>query len=359
MVKNDPIAALQWARENERPPGQALEYTVLSQLVQIDPQLALAEAQNIQDASMRSNMIGNVIHMMANEDPASAAQLLAQIPDEQARQTASARLVSVWVDRDPDAAIDWILSQDGPQSAAMLQAAVSKLARSDPDAAMRLLPRLDEGAQYGMRQAIAHQLAASESAERAMNFVRQFEGQEGYEALQASVISGIARQDPLQAKRLADQLSSGAARDAAYAGLMQYRAQTNPAEAAQWAQNIGDDNYRMSALGQIANQWSRSDPAAAERWLNGLPEGRDRDAAIAMSVGHWKSHGAQQKRLINSIGDRDMRSQAKLRLAFGLLRSDPAAARRMMQDPDITDEQRQQFEQLGSRVQMQIGVIQN
>lgn len=357
MVKQDPIAALQWARENERPPGQRLVYTVISQLVVIDPQLALAEAQNIQDASMRSNMVSNVIHMLANEDPASAAQLLAQIPDEQARQNAGSRLVSVWVDRAPDAAIDWILSQEGPQAAAMLQAAVGRLARSDTEAAIRLLPRLDEDAQYGMRQAIARQLATSESAERAMNFVRQFEGQDGYDALQASVISGIARQDPLQAKRLADQLSSGAVRDAAYVDLIQHRAQSNPAEAAGWAQNIEDDNYRMSALGQVANQWSRSDPAAAERWLNSMPEGRDRDAAIAMSAGSWTGQTAQQQRLLNSISDRDMRSQAKFRLAFNLLRSNPGAARKMMQDPDITDEQRQQFEQLGSQVQIRTGVI--
>lgn len=359
MAKQDPIAALQWARENERGPGQALLYSVISELVLVDPQLALAEAQSLQDASMRSNMVSNVIHLLANEDPASAAQLLAQIPDAQARQQAGARLVSVWVDRAPDAAIDWIVSQEGSESAAMLQAAVARLVHSNTDAAIRLLPRLDEGAQSGMRQAIAQQLARSESAEQAMNFVRQFEGRDGYDALQASVISGIARQDALQAKRLADQLPSGAAKDAAYVDLIQHRAQTNPAEAARWAQNVGDDNYRMSALGQVANQWSRSDPAAAERWLNSMPQGRDRDAAIAMSVGRWTGQTARQERLINSISSRDMRSQAKLRLAFRLLRSDPGAAREMMQDPDFTDEQRQQFEQFRSQVQMQISVIHN
>jgi hypothetical protein len=359
MVKQDPHAALQWARENDRPPMQSLEYTVIRQMVLIDPQLALAEAQNIRDAGMRSSMVSNVIHLMANEDPASAAQLLAQIPDEQARLQASARLVSVWVDRDPDSAIDWILSQDGPQSANMLQTAVGRLARSDPDAAIRLLPRLGEGAQYGMRQTIAQQLAQSESAERALNFVRQFEGQDGYDALQASVIGGIARQDPLEAKRLADQLSSVAARDAAYAGLIQHSARTNPAEAAQWAESISDDNYRMSALGQVANQWSRSDPVAAERWLNGLPEGRNRDAAISMAAGAWSKPSEQQKRLINSIDDRNMRSQAKFRLAYRLLRSDPPAARKMMQDPDITDEQRQQFEQMGSQMNRAISIRHN
>lgn len=45
-----------------------------------------------------------------------------------------------------------------------------------------------------------------------------------------------------------------------------------------------------------------------------------------------------------------MRSKATFRLAHRLLRSDPPAAREMMQDPDITDEQRQQFEQMGSQV---------
>jgi hypothetical protein len=357
MVKQDPHAALAWARENDRSPMQSLEYTVIRQIVLIDPQLAMAEAQNIRDAGMRSSMVSSVVHLLANEDPASAAQLLAQIPDEQARFQASARLVSVWIDRDPDSAIDWILSQDVPQSANLLQTAVGRLARSDADAAIRLLPRLDEGAQYGMRQTIARQLALSESAERALNFVRQFEGQEGYDTLQASVIGGIAQQDPLEAKRLADQLPSGAAKDAAYAGLVQQRAHTNPAEAAQWAETIGDENYRMSALGQVANQWSRSDPAAAERWLSGLPEGRNRDAAISMAAGAWGKPDEQQTQLIDSINDRNMRSQAKFRLAYRMLRSDPLAARKMMQDPDITDEQRKQIEQMGSQINMRTGVI--
>ncbi len=349
LAKKDPTEALAWARANDTGPYPYLQMTVLSQIAETDPALAIGEALNTPDAQVRSDIISNIVQNISRTDPAAAVLILDQIPEGPQKLEASRNLAFSWARRDPDAAIEWILDQDDETSRQMMQMVAHRLARNDVDAALRLLPRLDEGQQVALRQQIAQSLAVSRSPEEAQAFVRQFDGQPGYDQLQASVIAGVARRDVMMAKQLADQLPTGSARDRAYVQVIAQHAQRNPAEAVRWLNNVVDEQIRATAAGQLATQWYEFDPAAATRWARSLPTGSSRDDAIMQMSFHWRTPTRDQMDLIASIEDRDKRGRAKVRRAYFLLETDPARARQLLEDEDIPDYLRQQAEEMISR----------
>ena len=59
---------------------------------------------------------------------------------------------------------------------------------------------------------------------------------------------------------------------------------------------------------------------------------------------NWSQPTREQAALVNSIRDDDKRGQAKITQAYNLMRTDPAAARELLQDPDIPSHQREQAE---------------
>lgn len=353
LAKSDPVEALAWARTHDTEQVPYLQMSVLTQIAETDPQLALAEALNTPNAQMRSNMVSNVMHHLARNNPREAVVYLDQIQDRQQKIEMGQQLASSWIRYDPEAAIGWILSQDKEMAGDMIQRASYMLVRSNIDAAIQLLPRVDKASQESMRQQIAERLAIDRSADEAQSFIRQFQGQPGYDQLQASLITGVANTDVLMAKQLADQLADGSARDRAYVQVIAKYAETNPTEAARWLNSVSDDGMRGAAAGQLAAQWFAHDPAAAERWVNRLPAGSPRDDAIMHMASKWGVPSVEQEELIASIENRDKRGQAKIRLIYNLMRKDPAKARKLLEDDDISAYQRQQVEmainQYGSR----------
>ncbi len=344
MAKKDPIEALMWARANDREPLPYLQMSVLAQIAQTDPQLALTEVLNTPNVQMRSMMVASVVQQIAQDNPADAVAYLDQIQDRQQKLEVGQRLVSSWIRRDPEAAIDWILSQDKETAAQLVQMATRKLLDADIDAAIRMLPRVDEQNQESIRHQIAQRLATNRSLSEAQSFIRQFAGQPRYDLLQASLISGLAQTDVLMAKQLADQIADGNARDRAYAQVIAQHAQTNPTEAARWLKNVRDERMRGVAAGQLAGQWYARDPAAAARWVTALPAGSSRDDAIMRLSYQWSDPTPEQERLIASIEDRDKRGQAKIRQIYNVMRTNPAKARKLLEDEDIPGYQRQKVE---------------
>lgn len=353
LASDDPVGAIAWARANETEQFPYLQMSVLAQISQTDPQLAITEALKLPNKETRSSVVSSVLQSIARSSPEDALVYLDQISDPQEKLNSSRGLVSFWVQTDPDAAINWVLSMDEGSGGELLQRAVMSLVNSDLDAAIRLLPRVDEQAQVSLRQQIVQNIAVSRSPQEAQAFIQQFEGQPDFAQLQASLISGIAQRDVLMAKQLADQLAAGDARDRAYMQVITQHAKTDPVEAARWLRSVSNESMRAAASGQLVAQWYKHDPVAAERWVADLPAGPSRDDAIMQASFRWREQTAAQEKLIASIGDSEKRGQAKVRQVYNLMRSDPAKARKLLEDPDISSFQRQQLEiaigRLGSR----------
>ncbi len=353
MAKEDPSAAMDWASANDTGQYPSILIDVISRVAQTEPQLALEKALKIPHPVMRSEVVSSVISRLANSDPQRAVTLLDEISDPTLRRDARGQLASAWVRKDADAAVEWILSRGEEEQGEMIQFAASRLVFTDIDSAIRLLPRLKDDRQMGLRQQIAQQLASNVSPDEAQAFIQQFENEPGYEQLQASLISGVAQRDLLMARQMADQLAAGDARDRAYLQIISQRAVDDPTEASRLVARIDNELLRGTATGQVAMQWARLDSGEAERWVASLPTGQARDDAILHMSYQWDEPTASQESLIASIENREKRGQAKIRRAFNLMRSDIAKAREVLEDDDISETQRQQVElmlsQFGTR----------
>ncbi|MDH3746872.1 MAG: hypothetical protein OER97_01600 [Gammaproteobacteria bacterium] len=344
LARRNPAEALEWARANHSGEHHYLEMNALAEIAKTDPQYAIAEALRSKNSQTRQQLVSSILSQLVQENPVEAIGFLDLIDNRQLRDQTESHVASNWIRTDPDAALEWILSKDEQTVARLLNDSAWGLLRTDVDAAIRVLPRLNKQQQQNWRLQIADRLANSRSLAEAQNFIRQFDGEEGFDQLQSTVISAIARNDTMLARQMADQLTDRKARDAAYAAIISQNAQTDPRAAAAMLSSITDEHYRGVATAQIAAQWYNVDPAAANRWVANMPAGASRDDAIMHLAGNWTQPDREQQALIDSIQDRDKRGQAKLRRVYNLMRSNPAQARELLDDPDISSYQRQQVE---------------
>jgi hypothetical protein len=312
MAKKDPIAALAWAKENESAEYPMLQMQVLSQIAVNDPELAFTEVLAMQNANHRQRLMSQIIGVAANKDPSIAVAMLDRIENTNLRQNAAQNLVQLWVRSDPDAAVSWILGNDEEMSSNLMMQATSVLIRTDIDAAMRLLPRTTGVSSQNMRVQIAQGLAQQRSSADAQNFIRQFEGQEGYAQLQSSVITGVAANDPIAATNMIAAMAPGPERD--------------------------------QASMVVASNWYQQDPRAASTWVNGMPRGTQRDQVISRMAHGFQNMTRAEQELIRSIGNPELRAQSQMTALQTLMHRNPEKARALLNDMELTDEQRRQYE---------------
>jgi len=344
LAGRDVDAALAWARANETGDTPELEMQVLQKLAQRDLPRAIAEAQNAVNPQMRNSMLAAIIQAAAQSNPQQAIEYMSLIENPNMRDDAAQQAIQTWLRTDVDAAVDWLLAQSEETVDEYIGDFPSYILRRNVDAAIRLLPLVDDRNQQSWRSQIARTLTTERTPSEAMNFIRQFEGEPGYGNLQASVISGIAQRDVLTARQMAAQLPDGDAKDSAYAQIVQVRAATNPQEATTWLDLIGNDVHRGRAASNIVSQWYGNDPPGTERWVQSLAPGPVRDDAISGLVNQWQDYGIAQEELIASISDDGKRVQARLRQIYTLMRRDPVRARELFERVDLPVHERQRLE---------------
>ena len=350
-AKKDPVAALAWARANDDKIMPILQLRVLSEIAVNDPDLAFNEALAAQNAELRSNLMSRVISMVARTDPAIAVRLIDQIENVGDRRNAASNFISDWIRSDPDAAVAWILQNDEATRNELLGNATRMLAHGDLDAAVRILPKLSGTHYQNMRVQVAQRMAKQRSVAEAQSFIRQFEGQDGYPQLQVAVITGLAQSDPVAAKQMADQLPAGQERDAALSQVIRHHAANRPLEALAWSDSIGSEAQRRAATANIASSWYQQDPVAASRWVGNLPRGSRRDDAIMRMASRFRDMTPAEQALIQSIGDSQKRGAVQLNYVRQLMNSNPARARQILSEIEISPNERRRYEQMLDRIQ--------
>lgn len=352
VASRDIDEALLWARSNDTGPNPKLEMQVLHFIAQRDLERAIQEANSMADPGNREKALAEVIQVAAHRNPAEAVANMHLIENPNMRDDAVQQAIFSWVQRDSEAAVNWLLAQDADTLNEFL-ASPRMLVRYDLDAAIRLLDVVDESNQRTWRHQIANSMAQNRSAAEAMAFVRQFETEPGYGNLQTAVIAGVAQNNIYTARQMAEQLPMGEARDAAFAQLIETRATTHPQEALSWMGLIADENHKGRAAGSVASQWYARDSAAAINWARDLPTGIVRDNAISGLANNLREFGPDEEALIASISDDGKRSQAMLRFIYSTARRNPARARELMSTTELASHDRERVEQYLRRLEGQ------
>jgi hypothetical protein len=344
LARQDIDRAIEWAQNEQQGGHPGLLMNVLQQVAMTDPDLALSKIDLVTNREWHRQTLASVLSAIAQNDPQAAVAYLGEISDRHARREATQTVIMQWANADPEAAIDWILRNDAPNTSELLSQAGYNMIASDVDAAIRLLPRVDEQTAQMWRLSIASSLPTQRSPAEAQRFVDQFKGQPGYEGLQAAMIAGVAQQDIYLARQLADQLPPGQARDQSMQQLISGHVFSDPLEAASWLDSISDVSARGQAASQVLQQWFAMDADAANQWIINQPPGRVRDDAILGMAHGLDGYSPSPERLLSAIDDPDKRRQAEIMYVWGIARTDPSRARSMIAGMDLSPEERQQLE---------------
>ncbi len=345
LANQDADKALEWAHTLQRDGDESLLVGVIGQLGQSDPERAITEARALSnprnrdavftaiaaqasDPAVINRFVGMIedsrqrriaivqaasILAMKSPDDAIAWASTLQASDQQvALQQIGSRLV----DSDVDAAI----------------------------ALLGQIPNGISGT--SLARQIASNLASQRSIEAAQGFIDRYKGTPEYSQLQFTVLSQLASSDPDKALRMADRIQDGRMRDSAYTSVVRQIARANPQQAISILSYIHDRSMREQAVSQIVQGMNMSDPAAAANWVVGLPSGRERDVGISALISMGQAPPDNVDSLINSMSDDSLRRQAAISHIARTAMQDPVEARRLMDRYHLTEQDRQQLERI-------------
>lgn len=112
-ARQSPAAAIEWGKSRD-------EYmAVLGEVMRQDPARVIGMLRTDYTPLQQQPIVDQIMQSMAIEDPQAATDAWTQLPDE-FRPAAAGSIISIWAQRDPDAAEAWVRSlskQDGQQEA--------------------------------------------------------------------------------------------------------------------------------------------------------------------------------------------------------------------------------------------------
>lgn len=345
VARNDPRLALSWAREHDDTPDNRLLMTTIMSLAMTDPELAAAEARTLPDQRTRDNVLASVVGGAAHKDPMAAVAYLSEIENPQARLNSIEQIAAAWATQDTADAAPWLQSLEGAEQAIALDRLGMHLAETNVDAAIALLDTVPDAKPMSLKNRIAMKLATDRSFEDALAFIDRYEGDRDYPQLQASVFAVLVQKDPGRAIQMARSIENPQARDQIYVNVISQRAASDPRSALQWLDKIQNPAQVSSATQSVASNWFSRDPYAASEWLQSLPNGTRRDDAIGAIMHIGVQTIEDREALARSIGDPVKRNRALLAHVGTLMRQDPAAAERLLAEIEMSDADREVYQQ--------------
>lgn len=340
-------AAWAWA-QNLQPSSDDVVAAVLAARARTAPADALRRVDALPREARTQALQNIVITTATTGDPAEIARSLVAISDGPAKEQAIALLGQFWAQTNPTAAVDWFIEQGANLAPSAFNQIGQQLGQVDPQAAKQMTSRIPASAREAWVTGVASGYSATDP-DGALQWVSAFEGQPGYDAAVSQLIPYLVKKDPVAAGRLIGSIETPAYRANATITTASQWATQDPATAARWSEAIAEEATRSSAVGQVGQVWSWSDPASATTWALGLPQGVVRDAAVVGVLQGTARNGQPDLALLDSIGSEKLRQQAVQSIAFSVMRTDPDAARALI-DEHIGDPQlREQLKQMLTR----------
>jgi len=254
-----------------------LEYMVPAWFQQ-DPSGAAAWLKALPDDEIKQLLLEYSARAWASMDIDASSAYALTIPSGPLRSDFIGIVIEVMADNNPTKALEWIKQLKDPSETKLLQRnLIEYWAQTDPDAAIQYIPSLsDEKTKTEVTQSIIDTWAGKNAASVA-RWVANFPENKEKERAYSMIAVRWFDQDPLQAETWLNQLPQGSSRDAAiagYSGRIYEMDHTKIASAYQWSQKIADPTKRQALETYLFGQWMIIDPTAADAVIvkSTLPE---------------------------------------------------------------------------------------
>ena len=346
MARDDPYAAFEWARAEDRSDWGSGLWTVVQTIAKTDPYVALDLVQTVENANARVNLLSSMAQAFSTHSPELIATMLTGIEDDRTyRAVASHHAVNL-LNSDPDEALAFALNARDSAKVELMRSLGDSLPQIDLHAALRLVTRVDDRWAEEWLPGIARAVAVQRSGEEAMALISQYAGRFDTSAMMGAVIGGIARSDPDQAIQLVGQIPDAAVRDLTLQDLIVRKANTSPREALRLSRQLQNGLVKGQVTQAAIANWAMNSPEEAENWVLNEASREVRDDAIAGLSGSWTELTAERTRLIESIDDEDKRAHAYTTILFSVARNDWRKAEAMIDEMNLPDQHKQQFRQM-------------
>lgn len=187
-------------------------------------------------------------------DPSRALTRAFRLADRSERDNRVRELLSKWVARDAEAAMNWISSLEDSASRNFARTNVCQtLAESDPRRAVTLaLAHGVEEEDGGLLECLTMQWCEKE-CESAVDWAREQPPGEWRERLLSRASFVLSKSDPAAAAHIVSNLESGHVQEEAAMAVLHQWALKDPASALRWAQEFPEGTLRERALAEISN----------------------------------------------------------------------------------------------------------
>jgi len=284
LVERDPDVAIALVQSQPDPERPWKQQNMLSSLAEViartDSRRAVALAESLPDQNWRDGALGDVISVVAEQDPAEALVLLPQIRDPNIAKWVEPEIAKGFARSDLPRALRMARSMKDLQRDQALAGISYELAATEPNEALRIMRDIGDPS---FRDTAAYQLAkvvAERSPPDASEIARQIaDGAGSYPPTLFLALGIMARADPDAALEIA--VTTPGLGDDVRSAVAEVLGREQPERALSVAGQITNQVIRSEALSGIARARAQVDPAHGIRLASAITEELDRDAALA------------------------------------------------------------------------------
>lgn len=245
---------------------------LMATLAAVAPDRAWERAAQASDPAERLAYLNAVISTWAAQEPQDAFTKVMQLPAEWQRSELLQQVIGVIAPRDPLLAIELVGTMEPPAAASLLELIAGEWSRHDPAAAARWVESKPRSEQGRLAYAVAEAYVAQKPTEALAWAVRISSSPRRY--LWSSMLGQMAAYKPYEALQLAQAAESPAQRSQGMGKVLATIAQTNPGLAMSHLMKLPAGDLRMEILGEIAGSVAALTPTAAIDWLNDIDDKR-------------------------------------------------------------------------------------
>jgi len=268
---------------------QALTEAAAREWVQRDPEAALARiAQS--SSTLQQIMLGRfVLHALAEDNPARAAEFLAANP-KFARDTDIFATVGTLLARlSSQQALTWAKSLPAGQARGeALRAVWTAWAEKEP---VTVAAHISQGSEKDFDRQVFTTVARTWSKSdpaAAMAWIESLNRVEDQNAAWAAFTLDVRQLGPQAALELVEKIPSEQRRADVATRVASQLAQDDLASALAWIERLPDGTVRNQALRPVLDQWMRGgEPVEAVSYVASLPASQARTDLLRRTVGNW------------------------------------------------------------------------
>ena len=341
-TQDDPVAAIDAARRLPQTERLTAVTNIGGRWAAQDPEAAYAYADSLPVDTVRDFMMRSIFATWSRSQPERVVEILdgGVAPNDRDAiiDFGIAEMARI------DAARTFALVADmrnAPMRAAAMRPLLQVWASDDPYAAVAALETLTTPDVRDLAT-IVGPLFARVAPQPAVDWAIGFD--QGYGTTWRYVMGEVARRDIGLALLLARQTPEERQTEALIL-VVGSGAQANPVAAARALDTL-PAQLRDVGTQHVVTEWIKRDAMAAQRWLMSQPRGRDRDSGLEALTRDPNTAADQLAALVNAIDSEPRRVAVARSLVAQRFRGDPAAARSLLNQLTLPQEDYEQLQRM-------------